>query len=290
MKRLSVSDQIVNVLNIIGCVLVAVITLYPLVYIFSMSISRPEAVISNQVTLWPVGFSLQAYGIVFKDSGLWLAYWNTLIYTVCGTALSVVLTLMAAYPLSRKRFFLRKQLSVFFSATMFFSGTLVPMFILINSLHLYNTRWAIILPAGAAAWYIIMARTFLAEIPESLYESARIDGAGEWRILRCIFIPLAKPIIIVLILYYAITQWNSYFNALIFLPNQKLQPLQLYLMKVLIQNGGVSTSGIGKREMSLISLQLEYVVIVVAVVPILMVYPFLQRYLVKGMLVGAVKE
>ena len=162
------------------------------------------------------------------------------------------------------------------------------MYLLINQLGLYNTRWAIILPTGAAAYYIVMARTFLSTIPESLYESAKIDGANEFTILRRIFIPLSMPIMAVLILYYAVQQWNSYFNAMVYLPNKSLQPLQLYLMKVLINNEGTGAAGNAGMSLSMVSLQLKYVVIVVALIPILCVY--LQKYFTKGMMIGAVKE
>lgn len=290
MKHLSPGDRAVTIVNYVFCLIAACITAYPLVYVFSMSISDPTAVIANSVTLFPKGFSLTAYEMIFSSKDIWRSYYNTVLYTVGGTCISVILTLMAAYPLSRKQFFLRKPLSIFFMISMFFTGTLVPMFLLINKLGLYNTRWAIILPTGAAAYYITMARTFLSTIPESLYESAKIDGAGEFTILRRIFIPLSMPIMAVLILYYAVQQWNSYFSAMIYLPNKALQPLQLYLMKVLINNEGTGAAGSGGISLSMVSLQLKYVVIVVSLIPILCVYPYLQKYFTKGMMIGAVKE
>ncbi len=290
-RKMSPGDKIFTGLTYIICFLAACITAYPLIYVFSMSISAPEAVVANQVTLLPKGFSLKAYEIVFKNKEIWKAYYNTLWYTVVGTTISTLLTLMAAYPLSRKQFFLRKPLSLFFTLSMFFTGTLVPMYLLINKLHLYNTRWAIVLPAGAAAYYIIMARTFLSTIPDSLYESAKIDGATEVTILRKIFIPLSMPIMSVLIMYYSVHQWNSYFNAMVYLPGRKdLQPLQIYLMKVLINNESAADEAVGAASMSMISLQLKYVVIVAALVPILIAFPFLQKYFTKGMMIGAVKE
>lgn len=290
MKRMSIGDRAVTIVNYIFCFIAACITAYPLIYVFSMSISDPTAVISNSVKLFPKGFSLAAYKMIFGSGDIWRSYYNTIIYTVGGTAISVTLTLLAAYPLSRKQFFLRKPLSIFFLISMFFTGTLVPMYLLINQLGLYNTRWAIILPTGAAAYYIVMARTFLSTIPESLYESAKIDGANEFTILRRIFIPLSMPIMAVLILYYAVQQWNSYFNAMVYLPNKSLQPLQLYLMKVLINNEGTGAAGNAGMSLSMVSLQLKYVVIVVALIPILCVYPYLQKYFTKGMMIGAVKE
>lgn len=289
--RMSLGDGIYTALNYVLCFFAACITAYPLIYVFSMSISAPEAVIANTVTLLPKGFSLKAYEIVFKNSEIWRSYYNTVWYTVVGTTFSTVLTLMAAYPLSRKQFFLRKQLSFFFSVSMFLAGSMVPMYILINRLGLYNTRWAIVLPVGAAPYYIIVARTFLSGIPDSLYESAKIDGASEFTILRKIFIPLSKPIVAVLVIYYAVQQWNGYFTSMIYLPGRKdLQPLQVYLMKILINNESVGSQSISSASQSMISLQLKYVVIVVALIPILCVYPFLQKYFIKGMMIGAVKE
>lgn len=288
--RTSLGDQVYTVLNYVLCFFAACVAAYPLIYVFSMSISDPQAVISNTVTLLPKGFDLKAYSIVFKNAEIWRSYYNTIWYTVVGTTISTILTMMAAYPLSRKQFFLKKQLSFFFSISMFLAGSLVPMYILINQLGLYNTRWAIVLPVGAAPYYIIVARTFLSSIPESLYESAKIDGASEFTILRRIFIPLSKPIVAVLVIYYAVQQWNGYFTSMIYLPARKdLQPLQVYLMKILINNENMSTQ-LGSVSQSLISLQLKYVVIVVALIPILCVYPFLQKYFIKGMMIGAVKE
>lgn len=285
-----ISDRVFNCANVILCGLIAFATIYPLVYVISMSLSSPSAVVANQVTFLPRGFSLKAYGIVMRNREIWVSYGNTIFYTVASTLISVTLTMLAAYPLSRRDFCLRKFLNVFFSITLFFTGTLIPMFLLINRLGLYNTRWAIILPTGATAYYIMMARTFLEGIPDSLYESARMDGAGEFTILGRIYLPLSVPVIAVLSLYYAVTMWNSYFEAMIYLTDKSLQPLQVYLMNVLTQNSQINTAGgMSAAEMGSISLQLQYVVIVVAILPILVIYPFIQKYFTKGALVGAVK-
>ena len=285
-----ISDRVFNCANVILCGLIAFATIYPLVYVISMSLSSPSAVVANQVTFLPRGFSLKAYGIVMRNREIWESYGNTIFYTVASTLISVTLTMLAAYPLSRRDFCLRKFLNVFFSITLFFTGTLIPMFLLINRLGLYNTRWAIILPTGATAYYIMMARTFLEGIPDSLYESARMDGAGEFTILGRIYLPLSVPVIAVLSLYYAVTMWNSYFEAMIYLTDKSLQPLQVYLMNVLTQNSQINTAGgMSAAEMGSISLQLQYVVIVVAILPILVIYPFIQKYFTKGALVGAVK-
>ncbi len=285
-----ISDRVFNCANVILCGLIAFATIYPLVYVISMSLSSPSAVVANQVTFLPKGFSLKAYGIVMRNREIWMSYGNTIFYTVASTLISVTLTMLAAYPLSRRDFCLRKFLNVFFSITLFFTGTLIPMFLLINRLGLCNTRWAIILPTGATAYYIMMARTFLEGIPDSLYESARMDGAGEFTILGRIYLPLSVPVIAVLSLYYAVTMWNSYFEAMIYLTDKSLQPLQVYLMNVLTQNSQINTAGgMSAAEMGSISLQLQYVVIVVAILPILVIYPFIQKYFTKGALVGAVK-
>ena len=284
-------DWAFDICNVTLCLLLGFATLYPFVLVFSTSISQPIHVVSNRVWLWPVGFSLRGYGIIFRRSAIWLAYFNTLIYTAAGTAQSLLLTLLAGYALSRSHFVLRRPLTWFFTLTMFFGGGLVPFFVLINTLGLYNTRWAIILPSGAAAYYIVMARTFFQGIPESLYESARIDGASDWRIMLGIYFPLSKPIIAVLTLYYAVGQWNAYFNAMIFLTARRLQPLQLYLKQVLLENSGDMQRGanLNMAELSLIQEQLKYCMIVVAILPILLFYPYLQKYFVKGVMVGAIK-
>lgn len=273
------------------CIFAVIITLYPFVYVFSMSISEPIHVIAQEVWLYPMGFSLGAYKLVFENPEIWRSYYNTVWYAAVGTALNVVMTLLGGYPLSRPKFFLRNYIMFFISFTMFFSGGLIPLFILIRKLGLYNTRMALVLPTAVSAWYIIIARTFFrSTIHESLHESAIIDGAGEFRILMQIVIPLSKPIIAVLALFYAVTHWNSYFAALIFLPSKELQPLQLYLVRVLIQASeellGNMDTGLSRTSYAM---QLKYATIIVAVLPIVCVYPFLQRYFVKGVMIGALK-
>jgi putative aldouronate transport system permease protein len=273
------------------CVFAVIITLYPFVYVLSMSISDPIAVISQSVWLWPKGFSLGSYRMVFENPEVFRAYLNTIWYVVVGTGINVVMTILAAYPLSRPHFVLRGPFMLFIAFTMFFSGGLIPLFILIRQLGLYNTRWAVILPVAVQAWYIIIARTFFtSNIPESLHESARLDGAGEGAILLRIILPLSTPIVAVLALFYAVGHWNSYFYAMIFLPNKNLQPLQLYLVRVLTQFSEELVGQLGPGiERTSYAQQLKFAVIIVAILPIICVYPFLQKYFVQGVMIGAIK-
>lgn len=270
--------------------LVGLVTLYPLIYVFSMSISAQEYVLRQEVWFLPKGFSLASYKLVFENQQIWTAYRNTLWYTTVGTVVNVLLTLLGAYALSRRQFFARRQLSFLITFTMFFTGGMIPLFILINNIGLYDTRWAMILPTAVGAWYLIIAQSFFASLPESLEESAKLDGANDFVVFLRIALPVSKPIIAVLILYYAVGHWNSYFNAMLYLPSVDLQPLQMYLMKILTQAStelaGNMSAGIERDN---IVEQLKYATIIVAVLPVLCVYPFLQKYFVKGVMVGAVK-
>lgn len=290
MKK-TVYDRIFDVIIYIVLILAMIVTAYPLLFTISMSISDPVYVMRNEVYFWPKGLSFDSYKMVFENQEILTAYYNTLWYTVVGTTINILMTVLAAYPLSRKRFFIRNHLTVMITFTMFFSGGLIPSFILINQLGLYNTRWAIVLPAAISTWNLILCRTFFQSIPDSLEEVATIDGASQFTILFRIFLPLSMPIIAVLILYYAVGHWNSYFSAVLYLADPDLQPMQIYLRKVLLL---ANTQIIGDKmasgtERSMATLQLRYSVIVVATLPILVVYPFLQKYFVKGVMIGSLK-
>ena len=281
----------VDIFVYIVIIVALIVSVYPLIYTFSMSISEPIYVAKNDIILFPKGFSLESYKMVFENEDLLLAYYNTIWYVGVGTLLNVVMTILAGYPLSRKRFFLRRKLMFFITFTMFFSGGLIPSFILVSKLGIYNTRLAIILPVAINTWNLILCRTFFQSIPDSIEEAATIDGASHFKVLFKIFVPLSMPIIAVLILFYAVGHWNSYFSAMLYLPNSDLHPMQLYLRKVLLM---ANTEIIGDKmptgtERSLASLQLKYSVIIVATVPILCVYPFLQKYFVKGVMLGSLK-
>lgn len=266
------------------------ITTYPFIYVISMSISDPLFVMRDEIWLLPKGFSLHAYKMVFENPDIWRSYYNTVWYTGVGTFFNVLMTVLAAYPLARKNFVGRNFLVMFIAVTMFFSGGLIPTFILVNKMGLYNTRWAIILPGIVSAWNIIIARTFFENIPESLHESAMLDGANDIKVLFKIILPISMPILSVLVLFYAVAHWNSYFSALVYLPNKDLQPLQVYLAKVLIDNSDQLLGDMeGSYARNMYGIQLKYAAIIVATLPILFAYPFLQKYFVKGVMIGAIK-
>lgn len=286
-RTLSVSDILIYLVMIF----VIIITLYPFVYVLSMSISDPRYVLADTIWLYPKGFSLESYKKVFENEEIWTAYYNTVFYTVVGTALNILFTMLAAYPLSRRTFFARNWIMVIIVITMFFGGGLIPSFLLIKELGLYNTRWAVLLPGLTSAFYIIITRTFFQSIPDSLTESAKIDGANDIGILMRIIIPLSKPILAVLSLFYAVGHWNSYVSAMIYLPNPKLQPMSLYLMKILVQNNDSMMEGMTDQiDRALFAAQLKYAIIIVTILPILLIYPFLQRFFVKGVMIGSLKE
>ena len=290
MIRESAEDKAMLLIAVSVSVVAATITLYPFIYVVSMSISDPFNVMSQTVWLLPQGLSFAGYELVVADRWLWISYYNTLWYAVVGTSINVFLTVMTAYALSRPTFAIRKPLMFFIAFTMFFGGGFIPLFILVNKLGLYNTRGSVVLPTAMSAFYVIVARTFfMSTIPESLHESATLDGANEVVILRRVIVPLSKPVVAVLALFYAVGHWNSFFYAMLFLPDKRLQPLQLYIMNVLIQSSGGLQYLADWSDRGAMFIQLKYVVIVVAIVPIICVYPFIQRYFVRGAMIGALK-
>jgi putative aldouronate transport system permease protein len=240
--------------------------------------------------MFPKGFSLEGYRLIFNNAAIWQSYYNTIIYTVGGTALSLVMTLLAAYPLSRTNFIFRRPVSFFITFTLFFSGGLIPWFLLITQLGMYNTRWALIIPGAISTYNMIVARTFYEQIPESLSEAALIDGANEFQILSRIMVPLSSAILAVLTLWYAVGNWNAYFPSLILLRDAKLQPLQLYLYRILILQEQSTQGGQAFTiDRTAATYQLKYAAIIITIVPILCIYPFLQKYFVKGVMIGAIK-
>lgn len=274
-----------------GVLLFAVaITLYPFLYVLSMSLSSPDHVVRRDVFLLPRGFTLSAYKTLLANPYVWTSYFNTLWYTVVGTAVNVVMTVCAAYPLSRRNFVLRRSVSLMITITMFVGGGMIPFFIILSNLGLYNNRWAMIVPFAASAWNIIIARTYYETISESLAESARIDGANDITILLRIMVPLSTPLLAVIALFSAVSFWNTYFWAMVLLPDAGLQPLQIYLYKILIQlrqdlMGGMQL-GINRAVQAE---QFKYAGIMITVLPILFIYPFLQKYFVKGIMIGSIK-
>jgi putative aldouronate transport system permease protein len=267
--------------------------LYPLIYIISASFSDPNAVVGGRMWLYPLGFTLEGYLKVFSSSEIGRGFLNSTIYTVVGTFINVSMTLMAAYPLSRKDFIGRNVFTIIFTITLFFSGGLIPIWIVVKSIGIYNSMWALILPSAVSMWNIIVMRTFFqSSIPGELWEAAKIDGCSNMNYLFKIIIPLAKPILAVMFLFYGVGQWNKFFEALIFLRDKELFPLQLILRDILIKNILAESM----RDPMMTALQInrtseiiKYCLIVVSSIPMIAIYPFLQKYFVKGVMIGAIK-
>lgn len=283
-------ELIFQVSNYAVLLLIALICIYPVLWVISASFSNPVRVIAGEVYLWPKDFSLKAYQIIFHYDMLWIAYANTIFYVVVGTSLNVILTMMAAYPLSRTWFCGRGVITFIIVFTMFFGGGMIPSYILMRWLHLLDTRWAMILPGAVSAWNLLIARAYLqANIPDELVEAAAMDGASDLQILFRIVFPLSMPVVAVLILFYAVGHWNEFFSALIYLRTRELMPLQIILREIVVnlQMQDVLADVIGQR--ALLQETVKYATIVVATGPILVLYPFLQKYFVKGVLLGSLK-
>lgn len=280
---------LIAVYILLGVALIIVVA--PLLHIFSSSFSSPEAVSSGQVFLWPVDFSLQGYQAVISNPQIITGYGNSLFYTVAGTVISTSLTIAIAYPLSRKSFMGRNVIMFLVLFTMLFSGGLIPTYLVVQELGMLNTRWSLLIPNAIAVWQVIIARTyFRSAIPDELVEAAELDGCGDLRFLWSVVLPLSKPMIAVIALMYAIAQWNSYFDALIYLKDADLQPLQLVLRNILILNtqSTIADPALQMERQRLADL-LKYSLIVVASIPVLLIYPFVARHFTKGVLVGAIK-
>ncbi|MCQ2590511.1 MAG: carbohydrate ABC transporter permease [Treponema sp.] len=279
-------------INTFVLVLLALIVVYPLYFIIIASISDPDAVLAGKVYLYPVNITLSGFKKIIGVSSVWKGYLNTIIYTLLTVLISLIVTIPAGWTLSRKNLPFKKFLMVYFIIPMFFGGGLIPFYNVMSGLHLVNTIWAIILPAVLSVWNLFMTKTFFeSSIPESLVEAAKIDGAGHLRTFVMIVVPLAKPIIAVMALYYAIGQWNSYFNAMIFLQNENLYPLQLVLKEILIATEStVGGSGETILEQYRLATQIKYVSVIVSSLPVLMLYPFVQKYFAQGVMIGSIKE
>lgn len=291
MKKISVGDRIYNWIIAFLLFVILIVCLYPIVYVASMSISDPMKIAAKPVLLLPRGFSLKAMGILVKNQSLWTGYLNTIFYTVVGTTINIIMTILIAYPLSLKKFSGKKFITRYITFTMLFSGGLIPTYILISKLGMYNTRWALLLPGAISVFNVIIARTFFQGIPESLSESAKIDGANDLVILFKIILPISKAIIATLIIYYAVAHWNSYLNALLYLSDPKKQPLQIFLQKMLFSYSAQAAQGVevGMDRM-FVGQQIKYCCIIVSILPIMCIYPFFQKYFTKGVTVGSLKE
>ena len=286
-------DKVFNVINMIILWIVLILVAYPLIYVLSASFSNPQAVSSGKVWLWPVDFTLRGYEVVFQHPDIVRGFLNPIYITVLGTVVQVIITIMAAYPLSRKTLYGKGVITLFFTFTMFFGGGLIPTFILINNLGLYNTYWALILPGAVGVYNVIVARTFFqTTIPEDLFEAGQLDGCSDFRFLISVVLPLSKPIIAVLVMFYAVGHWNSYFGPMIYLADKQLYPLQIVLRNILVQNQFDSQMMMDVASMEQqkgLAELIKYSVIVVSSLPMLILYPFIQKHFVKGVMIGAIK-
>ena len=285
-------DRFFNIIVYAYMSLCFFVTVYPVLVVFSSSFSSPAAVSGGQVWLYPIGFNLKGYESVFRNPQVITGYSNSAYYAIFGTAINVTLTVMAAYPLSRKDFSLRRPVMLIFAFTMFFSGGMVPNFILVNNLGIMNTRWAMLLPGALSVYNMILTRTyFQSSLPDELLEAAQLDGCSDFTYIRTVAIPLSKPILAVITLYYAVGHWNAFFNAFLYLRNNKLFPLQLVLRSVIMLNqvdpSTISTDSYFEQQA--IRELMRYSLIVVACVPMLILYPFVQKFFIRGVMIGSIK-
>lgn len=296
MKIKSKEDIVVDIVSIVLTAIFALICLYPIVYCLSMSFSSDDAVIRGTVWLFPKGINFESYALLFSDKMFWRSLFNSIFYTVLGTFLSLIGNLSLGYVLSRPKFIFKKALNIYILIPMLFSGGLIPTFLVIKSLGLYNTIWALVLPGAVGTWNCILVRTFFkTTIPEGIIEASYMDGANHFQILRYVVLPLSKTIIAIIGLFTAVGIWNDYFNALIYLTDKNLYPLQLYLKDILsAQTNMANISGILNSSdyvKNLVNSQrIKYVLIIVSTLPIAIVYPFVQKYFVKGVMIGSIKE
>ncbi|MGG4345299.1 carbohydrate ABC transporter permease [Paenibacillus lautus] len=284
-------DRIFNVINYTFLILLVIATLYPLLYVLFASFSDSSQLLANKGLLWkPVGFSLDAYKSVLANPGIGIGFRNTLFIVVFGVFVNLFMTALGAYVLSRKNVMWNKVFMFFIVFTMFFGGGLIPLYLIVKGVGLLDSLWSTILPFAISTFNLIIMRTSFMGIPDSLEESAKIDGANHFTILFRIIIPLSMPVIAVMILYYAVDKWNGWFYASVFIKSRELFPLQLVLREILIANSTESMSaGASAGDRFQIGETIKYATIMVATIPILCIYPFLQRYFVKGVMVGSLK-
>ncbi|MFS0838540.1 carbohydrate ABC transporter permease [Paenibacillus sp. 1P03SA] len=290
MNRRTLSERAFDGFNMLFLTLLMIVTIYPLVYVVFASLSDAGSLLAHKGFLWkPVGFSLDAYANVFRNPMILKGYANTFFVVIAGLAINILLTSLGAYALSRKSLAYRKRIMLFIVFTMFFSGGLIPFYLTVKGVGLANTLWALIIPTAVNTFNLILMKTAFEGIPDALEESAKIDGANDFVILFRIVLPLSLPVLAVMLLYYGVGHWNAWFNALIFLQERSMFPLQLILREILLQGEANSNLGASEGDVAMLTVTLKYATIIVATVPILLVYPFLQKYFVKGALIGAIK-
>lgn len=285
-------DRVFNFINYTVATLVLLIIAYPVWVVIISSFSDPNALMSGKVWITPVGFNLDGYAAILRDERIWTGLTNSLIYTVFGTLVNMIVTVLAAYPLSRKDFTLRGPISLIFAFTMWFSGGLIPTFLLVQELGLFNTRLAMILPTAMSVWNMIILRTyFQSNVGGELLEAAKIDGCDDFQYLWKIALPLSKPSLAVICLYYLVANWNTFMNAYLYLTDESLYPIQVVLRDILLLGSSASSSSSAMQEgKAVITNELiKYSVVIAASIPMIIIYPFIQKFFVKGIMVGSVK-
>lgn len=292
LNRMSKSEKLFQIVNYIFLTFLGAIMLYPLLYVFFASVSDPQMVAAGKVVLLPKGnITFDAYKMVLSDRQIWVAYGNTIIYAFGGTFLSLIFTTLAGYPLSKRRLRGRRFFNLMFAFTMWFSGGIIPLFLTIKDYGLLNSRWGILITFLIDTFNLILVRTYFESIPDTMEEAARIDGANDWDILLKVYLPLAKPILATIGLYYLVGKWNAYFWSMVLLRDESKIPLQVVLQKLIVNmtSAGINQNNMNVESGGVVKETVIYTTIVVSVVPMLMIYPFLQKYFVKGIMVGAIK-
>ncbi len=292
-SHLNYKDKLFYIISGTILTLFFLLVLYPCIFVVSASFSSGAAVQSGKVLLFPVGFNLNGYETVFKTASIWTGFFNSLFYTAAGTGINIILTMMAAYALSRPDLVGRNGIMLFFTFTMFFNGGIITNYLLISNLGLINTRWAMLLPGAISVYNMIIARTFIqTNVPAELLEASQIDGCSDIRYFTSVVLPLSKAVVAVMVLFYGVAHWNTYFNAMIYLFDRDLVPLTIILKEILI-SGQIDPSTVSDPELqekiAQIAAVIKYALIVVSMIPVLLIYPFIQKYFVKGVTIGAVK-
>ncbi|MGZ4161434.1 MAG: carbohydrate ABC transporter permease [Neobacillus sp.] len=291
-KHQTKTDKVILTTNGIVMTLIVLAILGPLIYVIMASFTNPNTLLNSGLTFNPSKWTIQGYVRVFKDGSILTGFRNSLFYSTAFSIISVSITLLAAYPLSRKDFVGRKVIMTIFIITMFFGGGLIPTYLLVKNLNMLDTIWAILIPGAVNVWNIILARAYFQGIPDELREAAIVDGTSEMQYFFKILLPLSKPIIAVLVLYQFVGQWNSYFDAMIYLKSDNLQPLQIVLRSILVQmqpRPGMIQDAQNAAQLQQIAEMVKYASIVISSLPLILIYPFFQKYFEKGVMVGSIK-
>ncbi|ASS66056.1 MULTISPECIES: carbohydrate ABC transporter permease [unclassified Paenibacillus] len=287
-------EKAFEAVNLTLVLLITIVLLYPLLFVIIASVSDPRKIYDTFLLVWPQGFNLESYKAIFENGDIWIGYRNTVLYTTVGTAINVFMTILGAYPLSRRRFYGKNVFTFLFTFTMFFSGGLIPTYLVNQSLGILNSIWVLVLPGAISVFNLIIMRTyFQTQIPVELEESAFVDGCSDWRLLFKIVLPLSMPIIAVMILFYGVGHWNSYFDSLIYMTDRDKFPLQLFLREILIKNSMQDMLGVAVDEQYSQRMMaregIKYSIVVASSLPLLILYPLLSKFFEKGILVGAIK-